>query len=109
MNAPPQRELLLLLVAFHPCSSEIQSLQDCLRTLPSTIGYCLVINDYQPGEPVETLFTGADCVVCNDDNPGYGRAVNRLVQSLPSLPNYLGVLKQILYGNLVPSRPCWHG
>ena len=57
MNAPPQRELLLLLVAFHPCSSEIQSLQDCLRTLPSTIGYCLVINDYQPGEPVETLFT----------------------------------------------------
>ena len=51
-----------------------------------------MINDYQLGEPVERLFAGADCVVCNDDNPGYGRAVNRLVQSLPSLPNYLGVL-----------------
>ena len=92
MSAPPQRELLLLLVAFHPCTSEIQSLQDCLRILPSTIGYCLVINDYQSGEPVENLFAGADCVVCNLDNPGYGRAVNQLVQSLPSLPKYLGVL-----------------
>lgn len=92
MSLAPQRELLLILIAFHPNTAEIQTLQSCLRSLPSSIGYALVINDYRAGEPVDCLMADADFVLCNADNPGYGRAVNRLVKSLPSLPNYLGVL-----------------
>ena len=89
---PPRRQLLLLFVAYHPSLSEVEQLQACLAELPPEVGYAVVVNDHDPGEPVEQLQAGADCFLANRDNPGYGRAVNRLVQRLGQLPSYIGVL-----------------
>ncbi|MBM5784304.1 MAG: glycosyltransferase family 2 protein [Cyanobacteria bacterium K_DeepCast_35m_m1_288] len=88
----PQRQLLLLLVAYHPSPLEVEQLQACLAELPPAVGYAVVVNDHQPGEPVEQLAAGADLFLTNRDNPGYGRAVNRLVVRLGQLPPYIGVL-----------------
>jgi GT2 family glycosyltransferase len=88
----PPRQLLLLLVAYHPSPLEVEQLQACLAELPPQVGYAVVVNDHQPGEPVEQLEAGADCFLTNRDNPGYGRAVNRLVVRLGQLPPYIGVL-----------------
>ena len=88
----PQRQLLLLFVAYHPSSAQVEQLQQCLQLLPSHIGYAVVANDHRPGEAVDRLAAGADQFLANADNPGYGRAVNRLVASLAELPPHLGVL-----------------
>jgi GT2 family glycosyltransferase len=87
-----QRQLLLLLVAYHPSPLEVEHLQACLAELSPEVGYAVVVNDHQPGEPVEQLAAGADHFLTNRDNPGYGRAVNRLAVRLGALPPYLGVL-----------------
>ena len=86
------RQLLLLLVAYHPSPLEVEQLQACLAELPPEMGYAVVVNDHQPGEPVDELAAGADLFLANRDNPGYGRAVNRLVVRLGKLPPYIGVL-----------------
>jgi GT2 family glycosyltransferase len=88
----PQRQLLLLLVAYHPSPLEVEQLQACLADLSPEVGYAVVVNDHQQGEPVEQLAAGADLLLTNRDNPGYGRAVNRLVVRLGQLPPYIGVL-----------------
>ena len=87
-----QRQLLLLVVAYHPSPQEIEQLQACLAELPSTVGYAVVVNDHKQGEPVDQLKAGADLFLANSDNPGYGTAVNRLVVRLGQLPPYIGVL-----------------
>ena len=91
-GAAPRRQLLLLLVAYHPSPLEVEQLQVCLMELPPEVGYAVVVNDYQPGEPVEQLQAGADCFLTNRDNPGYGRAVNRLVVRIGEMPPHIGVL-----------------
>ena len=53
---------------------------------PPEVGYAVVVNDHQPGEPVDQLAAAADLFLANPDNPGYGRAVNRLVVRLGPLP-----------------------
>ena len=87
-----ERQLLLLFVAYHPSQPEVERLQACLAELPPQVGYAVVVNDHHPGEPVEQLAAGADGFLANPDNPGYGRAVNRLVAHLGQLPPYIGVL-----------------
>jgi len=91
-SVQPRRELLLVFVAFHPSAQEVEQLQRCLASLPAQVGYAVVVNDHQPGEPVDRLMAGADHSLFNRDNPGYGRAVNRLVAQLSQQPAYLGVL-----------------
>ena len=91
-SATAQRQLLLLLVAYHPSPLEVAQLQACLAKLPPEVGYAVVVNDHQPGEPVDQLAAAADLFLANRDNPGYGRAVNRLVVRLGPLPPYIGVL-----------------
>ena len=92
-----KRELLLLFVAYHPSFQEVQQLATCLKKLPDQVGYAVVVNDYSPGEPVDYLASDADVFLCNPDNPGYGRAVNRLVAQIDSLPKYIAVLNTDLY------------
>ncbi len=95
INSPDpeaRRQLLLLLVAYHPSPLEVEQLRACLAELPEEVGYAVVVNDHQPGEAVEQLADGADYFLLNSDNPGYGRAVNRLVLRLGQLPQYIGVL-----------------
>ncbi|WP_341883463.1 glycosyltransferase family 2 protein [Synechococcus sp. UW140] len=92
INHSQGRQLLLLFVAYHPSQREVDQLQACLAELPPQLGYAVVVNDHHPGEPVEQLAAGADGFLANPDNPGYGRAVNRLVAQLGELPPYIGVL-----------------
>lgn len=87
-----KRQLLLLFVAYHPSLSEVQKLKRCLLGLPSEVGYAVVVNDHNSGEPVEQLLDGADFFLKNKDNPGYGRAVNRLVMRMGPKAPYIGVL-----------------
>ena len=91
---PPngQRQLMLLLVAYHPSLSEVEALKACLSKLKPHVGYAVVVNDYQPGEPVDQLKGDADYFLANSDNPGYGRAVNRLAFRISPLPPFIGVL-----------------
>ena len=91
VSASP-RQLLLLFVAYHPSDLEVRQLQACLAELPPQVGYAVVVNDHHPGEAVDQLQAEADCFLTNCDNPGYGRAVNRLVLRLGQLPPYIGVL-----------------
>ena len=88
----PKRQLQLLFVAYHPAQGEVEQLQACLAELPPHVGYAVVVNDHRPGEPVEQLQAGADFFLVNHDNPGYGRAVNRLVERFGQLAPYVGVL-----------------
>lgn len=101
-NAPgcPQRSLLLLLVAYHVSAQEVEQLQACLASLSPAVGYAVVINGARPGEPMLRLAAAADAFLVNRDNPGYGRAVNRLVRQIGRLPPYIGVLNTDL--NWVP-------
>jgi GT2 family glycosyltransferase len=92
LNLRYHRELLLLFVAYHPPLHEVEQLKACLAQLSTNIGYAVVVNDYQPGEPVELLASDAEAFLANIDNPGYGEAVNRLVAGLTVLPPYIGVL-----------------
>ena len=91
-DSSEQLKLLLLVVAYHPSTLEVDQLQACLSELPPQVGYAVVVNDHVPGEPAERLEAQAVCFLTNPDNPGYGRAVNRLVVRLSQLPPYLGVL-----------------
>jgi GT2 family glycosyltransferase len=92
VNTSQERQLLLLFVAYHPSQREVEQLQGCLAALPPQVGYAVVVNDHHPGEPVEQLAAAADGFLINRDNPGYGRAVNRLVVHLGQLPPHIGVL-----------------
>lgn len=85
-------ELLLLFVAYHPSEREVEQLQACLTQLHPSIGYAVVVNDHIPGEIVERLAEDADVFLCNRDNPGYGRAINRLVERLGALPPFIAVM-----------------
>ena len=92
VQSSEERQLLLLLVAYHPSLQEVEQLRACLEDLHPQVGYAVVVNDHHQGEPVEQLALGADGFLANPDNPGYGRAVNRLVAHLGQLPPYIGVL-----------------
>ena len=48
-----EAQLLLIFVAFHPSTKEVDTLKDCLESLPSNICYGVVCNDYKTGEPVD--------------------------------------------------------
>jgi GT2 family glycosyltransferase len=87
-----RRDLVLLLVAFHPSVDEVKQLLGALAGLPQWIGYAVIVNDHCPGEAAEQLADGAEAFLCNSDNPGYGRGINRLVSQLGDLPEYIGVL-----------------
>lgn len=94
---PTHRSLILLFVGFHPSQQEVDCLNSCLKSLPDTIGYAVVVNDYQPGEPIDDMAANADYWLTHSDNPGYGIAVNRLVKTFPYYPKYLGVLNTDLH------------
>lgn len=77
-----ERKLVLILVVFHPGQQEVETLQACLAALGPEIGYALAINEHRPGEPVDGLVAGADLVLKDSRNLGYGRAFNRVLRQL---------------------------
>ena len=79
-------KMILILVAYHPPADEVERLQACLATLDSEVGYAVVVNDHQPGEPVDRLQEGAQLFLTSSHNHGYGRAFNRALAALLALP-----------------------
>lgn len=88
----PERQLLLVFVAYHVPIAEVRELQCCLDQLSEYIGYGVVVNDYIYGEPIDELRMNADYFLVNPDNLGYGRAMNKLVKSIEDIPDFIGVL-----------------
>jgi len=93
---PSVRQLLLLIVAYHPSASEVEQIRACLAALSPHIGYAIAVNEHRPGEPVDELAAGADAFLTHSDNLGYGRAVNRLLEHIDHLPPHIGVLNSDL-------------
>lgn len=99
------RRLVLILVSYHTSVVEVRRLASCLATLPSDVGYALVVNDHRVGEPIDQLMQKADIFLPLDRNLGYGAAVNRAVAVLQqttaaagqSMAPYLGVLNTDLH------------
>jgi GT2 family glycosyltransferase len=93
-----RRRLLLILVAFHPSAEEVSELGSCLEALSPEVGYAVVVNDHRAGEPAELLADGADLFLPLKGNPGYGKAVNRLVAEFRRrhgealMPDWIGTL-----------------
>lgn len=98
--AMPERQLLLVLVAFHPEVEEVERLAQCLEALEPAVGYAVVVNDHRYGEPVERLQDQADLFLTTRQNIGYGRAVNWAwreyrqwaLSSGMALPSWIGAL-----------------
>lgn len=80
MAAESQMQALLVVIAHHPPLKHVQQLQGCLRALPTSIPYAVVINDHISGEPVEALLADAAMSLVQTANPGYGRGFNQLWQ-----------------------------
>lgn len=87
-----ERQLLLLLVAYHTPAEECTRLLTCLSKLSPHIGYAVVVNRYQAGDPIDLLKQGADYFLTFSENLGYGRAANRLMAHVKNPPAYIGVL-----------------
>ena len=86
------RKLIILIVAFHPSHDEVDNLLACLSDISPSVGYAVSVNDYIPGEPISRLFEKSDYYICSDDNPGYGRAINRLIALLDYNPEFIACL-----------------
>lgn len=94
-GAHPPLEAVLVFVAYHPGTEEVERLRRCLHTLPAWIGYAVVANDYRPGEPVSALAPGSVVFQGNRSNPGYGRAINQALARIHAEgvhPTFLGAL-----------------
>ena len=87
-----KRQLILIIVAYHPSQDEVNVLQSSLQLLPSSIGYAIIANDYIQGEPVDDLHSKADVFITSKINLGYARAINKLVSEFEDLPPYLAIL-----------------
>jgi GT2 family glycosyltransferase len=89
------KHAILIFVAYHASAEEVARLASCLSSLSPHIGYAVVSNDHRPGEPIEDLRFGASCFITNQNNVGYGRAINQAVHELEkrdALPPYIGAL-----------------
>ena len=103
MDQATTHELILVFVAYHPAAPEVLRLHECLSQLPAHIGYAVVVNDYDLGEPVDLLRGNAVLFLTNKTNPGYGRAVNqavRMLSDLGRLPAFVGALNTDLAWSL---------
>lgn len=96
---PVTRDLILLFIAYHPSRKEVANLESCLAKLPTNIGYAVVVNDYSPGEPVDSLALNSDKFITFQENIGYGRAANCLFAQLDTSPPYIAVLNTDIFWN----------
>ena len=79
-------KILLVFVAYHPPEDDVERIQDCLALLSPEISYAVVVNDYHPGEPVDRLQQGSLLFLTSPHNHGYGRAFNRALETLKTMP-----------------------
>ena len=63
----------------------------CLSELSSEVDYTVVVNDYNPGESLDLCLRRL-IASYDHDNPGYGRAVNRLFVELGQIAVVYDVL-----------------
>ncbi len=94
------RELLLIIVIYRPSFKDIEKLLMSVSALTDKIGYALVINDYKTTVNIEELKKSADFCLLNSINLGYGVAINRLVEKISYLPQFIGILNQDLFWDI---------
>jgi GT2 family glycosyltransferase len=92
-----ERDLVIALVGYRPSMADVERIQESLAALAPTIGYAVYANGFSPGDCTESLFDGADLVITNAGNIGYGRAVNALAGKLVALPPYFAAANIDLY------------
>tara|TARA_B100001939_G_C16892669_1_gene596158 strand:- start:454 stop:1278 length:825 start_codon:yes stop_codon:yes gene_type:complete len=90
-------DLLLVFVSYHTSVDEVNSLRSCLLNLPSNIRYAVVVNDYILNEPIDALQKDAAYFIKSSTNLGYGKAINKLIFGLKSLPEFIGIMNTDLY------------
>ena len=91
-NRDTNCDLLLVFVSYHTSSDEVNSLRSCLVNLPTNIRFAVVVNDYISNEPIDLLQNDALYFIKNTNNLGYGKAINKLIFGLKSLPEFIGIL-----------------
>lgn len=87
--------LVLIVVAFHPSSNEVDALARCFSSRSSDIDAVVIANDYFPGEPVDQLQEYVDLFVTSKKNLGYGRGFHVALDSYRSTystPKWVAVL-----------------
>lgn len=88
----PAPKAFLAFIAFHPPVDEVMRLKECLDALPDFIQYGVFVNDYRGAEPIDIISTDATIYLTDCSNLGYGKAANKLFNSLVTLPEYFCVL-----------------
>ncbi len=87
-----EAQLLLIFVAFHPSKREVDTLIQCLESLSTNICYGVVCNDYKAGESIDKMQDKARYFLKLNANLGYGRAINKMVSHVGTLPKFIGIL-----------------
>ena len=104
-----KKDLLLIFVSFHSSQDEVSSLEKCLQLLPDNVGYCVVVNEYIPGEPIDDLESQAHFFIRSEFNLGYSKAINLIVSKLTKVPSYLAILNTDIawYTNIFSQMIDW--
>lgn len=92
-----QRDLVIALVAYKPSPVDVARIAESLENLTPAVGYAVYVNCFSPGDGIERLFRGADLVLVNACNVGYGRAVNALAKQISCPGPYFAAANVDLY------------
>jgi GT2 family glycosyltransferase len=89
----------LLIIAYRPKSPEIIALNNSISNLPANIRFSVAVNSAQStlNSSLDHLLAQAHIVQLNTENLGYGRAANRLFNSLSHPAPWLAVLNTDLH------------
>ena len=105
------QDLLLLIVSYHSSHSEVSALSDCLDSLSDQISYAVIVNDFNERDPITVLEKHSELFLRNEDNLGYGRAINKLFTSHIEGDDESGSILKFLFEHIhqdkYPSRFSW--
>ena len=85
--------LLQVFVSYRSSQQEVDNLKKCISELNKDIvRTAILVNDYRPWLPINSLAKDVDYFLPNPDNLGYGATINRFVRSLDIVPDYFAFL-----------------
>lgn len=74
----PERKVHLLLVGYKSKKEDVENLNSLLEQLPESVGYSIYVNSYSNLSTEKALLRNADNYILDEDNKGYGAAINAL-------------------------------
>lgn len=85
--------LLQVFVSYRSSQQDVDNLLRCISELDKNIvRTAILVNDYNPRLPINSLAKHVDYFLPYPDNLGYGATINRFVSSLDIVPQYLAFL-----------------